>query len=39
MPISARLVVNPGALKLKRAVVKPIIDALALAVAATPAWS
>ncbi len=37
MPISARLVVNPGALKLKRDVVKPIIDALAHAVAATPA--
>jgi len=37
MPISARLVVNPGALKLKRDVVKPIIDALARAVAATPA--
>ncbi len=37
MPISARLVVNPGALKLKRDIVKPIIDALARAVAATPA--
>lgn len=37
MPISARLVVNPGALKLKRDVVKPIVDALARAVAATPA--
>ena len=29
MPISARLVVNPGALKLKRDVVQPLIDALA----------
>ncbi len=28
MPISARLVVNPGALKLKRGVVKPLLDAL-----------
>ncbi|MBA3504682.1 MAG: ATP phosphoribosyltransferase [Betaproteobacteria bacterium] len=37
MPISARLVVNPGALKLKRDIVKPIIDALARAIAATPA--
>jgi ATP phosphoribosyltransferase len=32
MPISARLIVNPGALKLKRAAVKPLIDALAAAV-------
>ena len=32
MPISARLVVNPGALKLKRDVVQPLIDALAAAV-------
>ena len=29
MPISARLVVNPGALKLKRDLAKPLIDALA----------
>ena len=29
MPISARLIVNPGALKLKRDVVKPLIDAIA----------
>ena len=29
MPISARLVVNPGALKMKRDVVQPLIDALA----------
>jgi len=29
MPISARLIVNPGALKLKRDVAKPLIDALA----------
>ena len=28
MPISARLIVNPGALKLKRDLVKPLIDAL-----------
>jgi ATP phosphoribosyltransferase len=28
MPISARLVVNPGALKLKRDAVKPLVDAL-----------
>ncbi|MEO5765572.1 MAG: ATP phosphoribosyltransferase [Casimicrobiaceae bacterium] len=32
MPISARLIVNPGALKLKRAAMKPLIDALAAAV-------
>ena len=32
MPISARLIVNPGALKLKRGAVKPLIDALAAAV-------
>ena len=32
-PISARLVVNPAALKLKRAVMKPLIDALAEVVA------
>ncbi|HEX2390028.1 MAG TPA: ATP phosphoribosyltransferase [Casimicrobiaceae bacterium] len=28
MPISARLIVNPGALKLKRDIVKPLLDAL-----------
>ena len=28
MPISARLIVNPGALKLKRDLVKPLVDAL-----------
>jgi ATP phosphoribosyltransferase len=28
MPISARLIVNPGALKLKRELVKPLVDAL-----------
>lgn len=31
MPISARLIVNPGALKLKREIAKPLIDALAAA--------
>jgi ATP phosphoribosyltransferase len=31
MPISARLIVNPGALKLKRGVAKPLIDAIATA--------
>jgi ATP phosphoribosyltransferase len=31
MPISARLIVNPGALKLKRDVVQPLLDALARA--------
>ena len=31
MPISARLIVHPGALKMKRDVVQPLIDALALA--------
>ena len=34
MPISARLVVNPGALKLKRDAAKPLIDALERAAAA-----
>lgn len=29
MPISARLIVNPGALKLKREIAKPLIDAIA----------
>jgi ATP phosphoribosyltransferase len=33
MPISARLIVNPGALKLKRDLAKPLIDALADVVA------
>jgi ATP phosphoribosyltransferase len=33
MPISARLIVNPAALKLKRADVQPLLDALAAAVA------
>ena len=33
LPISARLVVNPAALKLKRGVVQPLIDALARSVA------
>lgn len=32
MPISARLIVNPGALKLKRDLAKPLIDALEAAV-------
>jgi ATP phosphoribosyltransferase len=32
MPISARLIVNPGALKLKREKVKPLLDALGAAV-------
>ena len=31
MPITSRLVVNPGALKLKRALMQPLIDALASA--------
>src|SRR5499427_925203 len=35
MPISARLVVNPAALKLKRESVRPVIEALAVASAAT----
>ena len=34
MPITARLVVNPAALKLKRDAVKPLVDALAAAAAA-----
>ena len=37
MPITARLIVNPGALKLKRAAVKPLLDALASASAAAAA--
>jgi ATP phosphoribosyltransferase len=32
MPISARLIVNPGALKQKRESVKPVVDAIAAAV-------
>ena len=35
MPISARLVVNPAALKLKRDIVQPLLDAMAKAVART----
>ena len=34
MPISARLIVNPGALKLKREAAKPLIDAIAQAAGA-----
>src|SRR4029077_20638335 len=34
VPISARLIVNPAALKLKRDVVQPLLDAMAAAVAA-----
>ena len=34
LPISARLIVNPAALKLKRDVVQPLLDAMATAVAA-----
>jgi ATP phosphoribosyltransferase len=37
LPISARLVVNPAALKLKRGVVQPLVDALAQAVVAAHA--
>jgi ATP phosphoribosyltransferase len=37
MPITSRLVVNPAALKLRRELVKPLIDALAAAVAADSA--
>jgi ATP phosphoribosyltransferase len=37
MPISARLIVNPGALKLKRDGVKPLLDALAAAANMAPA--
>ena len=39
MPISARLVVNPGALKLKRDTVKPLIEAIARATARADASS
>ena len=35
MPISARLIVNPGALKLKRDIVKPLLDAIGAAVSAS----
>ena len=35
MPISARLIVNPAALKLKRDIAKPLIDAIAAAAEAT----
>jgi ATP phosphoribosyltransferase len=35
MPITARLVVNPGALKLKRAAMQPLVDAIASAARAT----
>jgi ATP phosphoribosyltransferase len=35
MPISARLIVNPAALKLKRSAAKPLIDAIAAAAEAT----
>jgi ATP phosphoribosyltransferase len=37
MPITARLCVNPAALKLKRDAVKPLVDALAAAAAAAKA--
>jgi ATP phosphoribosyltransferase len=37
VPITSRLVVNPAALKLKRATLKPLIDALAAAVVAREA--
>jgi ATP phosphoribosyltransferase len=37
MPISSRLIVNPAALKLKRDLVKPLVDALAEAAAGVPA--
>ena len=37
MPITARLVVNPAALKLKRDAVKPLVDALTAAAAASRA--
>jgi ATP phosphoribosyltransferase len=33
MPISARLIVNPAALKLKREAVQPVLDAIAAGVA------
>jgi ATP phosphoribosyltransferase len=34
MPITSRLIVNPAALKLKRSIVKPLLDQLSAAVAA-----
>jgi len=34
MPISSRLIVHPGALKMKRSAVQPLIEALARAVTA-----
>jgi len=37
MPITSRLVVNPGALKLKRALMQPLIDALGRAASAAQA--
>jgi ATP phosphoribosyltransferase len=37
MPITSRLIVNPGALKLKREVIQPLLDAIGAAVAAQPA--
>jgi ATP phosphoribosyltransferase len=37
MPITARLIVNPGALKLKRDSVKPLLDAFAAAANMAPA--
>ena len=37
MPISARLVVNPGALKMKRDIVQPLLDVLARVAEANPA--
>ena len=37
MPITARLIVNPGALKLKRDAVKPLLDALAAVASAKDA--
>jgi ATP phosphoribosyltransferase len=37
LPVTARLIVNPAALKLKRGRVKPLIDAIAAAVAAETA--
>jgi len=36
MPISSRLIVNPGALKLKRSPMQPLIEALAQAAQAGP---
>jgi ATP phosphoribosyltransferase len=36
MPITSRLIVNPGALKLKRSAMQPLVDALARAAQAAP---